>query len=153
MQNHANISDFLSQQGYADIELRPTPVGHLELDVSVDGHPARMLVDTGAGATVIDRAAAQRWVVEGTATEQRAFAGCQGDIGTIDDATVGALELGGVELTDVAVKLMDLAQINDALERAESHRIDGILGADVMVSREAVIEYAGRRLHLRRSVD
>jgi len=35
----------------------PTPVGHLELDAVVNGNPVRMLVDTGAGVTVIDKAA------------------------------------------------------------------------------------------------
>ena len=150
MERNVNISEFLEDKGYASVELRPTPVGHLELDAVVNGNPVRMLVDTGAGVTVIDRAAAQRWAITAEQTEQRAWAGCVGDIGTIDNATVEALTLADLELRDVDVKIMDLSQINAGLEKNNAQPIDGIVGSDLMVGREAVIEYATNRLHLKR---
>ena len=151
MQNDVSISEFLEDKGYTGVELRPTPVGHLELDATVNGNPARMLVDTGAGVTVIDRASAQRWAVAGESCGGTAVAGCVGDIGDVENATVGTLELAGLELTDVDVKIMDLSQINAGLEQKKAQRIDGIIGSDLMVSRAAVIEYATHRLHLRSS--
>lgn len=151
MPHNESITKFLEGQGYTGVELRPTSLGHLELDATVNGHPARMLVDTGAGVTVIDRTSAQRWAVSGESCGETAAAGCVGDIGGVDNATVGTLGLAGLELTDVDVKIMDLSQINAGLEKSKAQRIDGIIGSDLMVSREAVIEYATHRLHLRSS--
>lgn len=153
MARNESISEFLKDKGYTRVDLRPTPVGHLELDAIVDGFHARMLVDTGAGVTVIDRASAERWAVSGESCGETAVAGCVGDIGGVDDATIQKLELAGLELTDVDVKIMDLSQINAGLEKAKAKRIDGIIGSDLMVSREAVIEYANHRMHLRNSHD
>ena len=152
MEHNVNLSEFLLDKGYTSVELRPTPLGHLELDATVNGNRARMLVDTGAGVTVIDRATAQRWAVAGDGQcGETAVAGCVGDIGGVENATVDALGLADLTLTDVHVKIMDLSQINDGLESQRAQRIDGIVGSDLMVGREAVIEYAANRLHLRRS--
>ena len=151
MNNNVSITEFLEKQGYIGVELRPTPLGHLELDATVNGNPARMVLDTGAGVTVIDKASAARWALAGESCGDTAVAGCVGDIGGVDDATVRTLELAGLELTEVDVKLMDLSQINAGLEKAKAQRIDGIIGSDLMMSREAVIEYATHRLHLRNS--
>lgn len=149
MQHNDSITEFLESQGYTSVELRTTPVGHLELDAIVEGNPARMLVDTGAGVTVIDRTMAERWAVSSESCGDTAVAGCVGDIGSVADATVSTLELAGVKLSNVNVKIMNLAQINSGLEGGGSHRIDGIIGSDLMISRGAVIEYGTRRLHLR----
>ena len=148
MQHNVSISEFLEDNGYTGVQLRPTPLGHLELDATVNGHPARMMVDTGAGVTVIDRASAKHWAVSGESSGATAVAGCVGDIGGVDSATVRTLGLAGLELTDVDVKIMDPSQINAGLEQAKAQRIDGIIGSDLMVSRGAVIEYATHRLHL-----
>lgn len=99
--------------------------------------------------TVIDRTTAERWAVSSESCGDTAVAGCVGDIGSVADATVSTLELAGVKLSNVNVKIMDLAQINSGLEGGGSHRIDGIIGSDLMISRGAVIEYGTRRLHLR----
>ena len=150
MDRNASISELLEDRGYVSVELRPTPVGHLELDATVNGNAARMLVDTGAGVTVIDRARAQHWAVAGEKSGETAVAGCTGDIGGVENATVAALELAGLEITGVDVKIMDLSRINDGLEKHRAPRIDGIVGSDLMVGREAVIEYATNRLYLRK---
>ena len=153
MEHDVSISEFLEDKRYLSVELRPTPLGHLEIEATVNGNPARMLVDTGAGVTVIDRARARRWAVAGEQSGETAVAGCVGGIGSVENATLEALKLAGLELTDVDVKIMDLSQINDGLEKHNSQRIDGIVGSDLMVRQEAVIEYATNRLHLRRSYE
>ncbi len=151
MQHSVSISEFLEDKGYTGVKLRRTPTGHLELDATVNGNPARMMVDTGAGVTVIDRASAQRWAVGGEHGGDTAFAACVGDIGGFENATLDKLGLADLELTDVDVKIMDLSQINAGLEKSKAQRIDGIIGSDLMVSRAALIDYATHRLHLRSS--
>lgn len=148
MERTASISEFLEESGYVPVELRPTPVGHLELDAVVNGHQARMLVDTGASATVIDRAAADRWNVARQAVEGEAL-GCV-TFGSVESATLDQLKLSDLEMVDVAVTVLDLTHINAGLEQKKAEPIDGIIGSDLMVKRDAVIEYASGILHLKR---
>ncbi len=148
MERTASISEFLEESGYVPVELRPTPVGHLELDAVVNGHQARMLVDTGASATVIDRAAADRWNVARQVVEGEAL-GCV-TFGSVESATLDQLKLSDLEMKDVAVTVLDLTHINAGLEQKKAEPIDGIIGSDLMVKRDAVIEYASSILHLRR---
>ncbi len=148
MERTASISEFLEESGYVPVELRPTPVGHLELDAVVNGHQARMLVDTGASATVIDRAAADRWNVARQVVEGEAL-GCV-TFGSVESATLDQLKLSDLEMKDVAVTVLDLTPINAGLEHKKAEPIDGIIGSDLMVKRDAVIEYASSILHLRR---
>ena len=148
MERTASISEFLEESGYVPVELRPTPVGHLELDAVVNGHQARMLVDTGASATVIDRAAAERWNVARQVVEGEAL-GCV-TFGSVESATLDQLKLSDLEMKDVAVTVLDLTHINAGLEQKKAEPIDGIIGSDLMVKRDAVIEYASSILHLRR---
>ncbi len=148
MERTASISEFLEESGYVPVELRPTPVGHLELDAVVNGHQARMLVDTGASATVIDRAAADRWNVARQVVEGEAL-GCV-TFGSVESATLDQLKLSDLEMVDVAVTVLDLTHINAGLEQKKAEPIDGIIGSDLMVKRDAVIEYASSILHLRR---
>ena len=103
MERTASISEFLEESGYVPVELRPTPVGHLELDAVVNGHQARMLVDTGAGATVIDRAAADRWNVARQVVEGEAL-GCV-TFGSVESATLDQLKPSNLEMKDVAVNV------------------------------------------------
>ncbi len=147
MERTASISEFLEESGYVPVELRPTPVGHLELDAVVNGHQARMLVDTGASATVIDRAAADRWNVARQVVEGEAL-GCV-TFGSVESATLDQLKLSDLEMKDVAVTVLDLTHINAGLEQKKAEPIDGIIGSDLMVKRDAVIEYASSILHLR----
>ena len=148
MGRSASIGEFLEEKGYVPVELRRTVVGHLELDAVVNGHQARMLVDTGAGVTVIDRAAADRWTVARHEAEGEAL-GCV-TFGSVESATLNQLKLSDLEMKDVAVNVLDLTHINVGLAQEEAEPIDGILGSDLMVKRDAVIEYASNILHLRR---
>ena len=115
MERTASTSEFLEESGYVPVELRPTPVGPLELDAVVNGHQARMLVDTGASATVIDRAAADRWNVARQVVEGEAL-GCV-TFGSVESATLDQLKLSDLEMVDVAVTVLDLTHINAGLEQ------------------------------------
>ncbi len=60
------------------------------------------------------------------------------------------MKLSDLEMKDEAVNVLDLTHINVGLAQKKAEPIDGILGSDLMVKRDAVIEYASNILHLRR---
>ncbi len=47
---------------------------------------------------------------------------------------------------------MDLSQVNAGLEQAKAQPIDGIIGSNLMIERNGIVEYASDTLHLRRDV-
>ena len=142
------LNEFLEQLGYVSVPLRRTPVGHLELDATVNGQPARLLVDTGASATVINKTSAERWGLECHDDPGQAI-GC-GFAAPCEMARLEELKLADLEIGDVDVAVVDLSQINTGLEQAKAEPIDGIIGSNLMIERNGIIEYASDTLHLRR---
>ncbi len=144
------LNEFLEQLGYVSVPLRRTPVGHLELDATVNGKPARLLVDTGASATVINKTSAERWGLQCRDNPGTAI-GC-GFAAPTETARLEELKLADLEIGDVDVAVVDLSQINAGLEQAKAQPIDGIIGSKLMIERNGIVEYATDTLHLRRDV-
>ena len=138
----------LEHQGYASLPLTRTAVGQLGIDAVVNGCPARLLVDTGASATVIDRESAQRWGLRLEESEEHAV-GCMVP-GGMARATLEELRIASLRFTDFGVAVVDLSHVNAGLEQKGAGRIDGVIGADILDDREAVIAYAQRTLHLKK---
>ncbi len=144
------LNEFLEQLGYVSVPLRRTPVGHLELDATINGQPARLLVDTGASATVINKTSAERWGLECHDDPGQAI-GC-GFAAPAETARLEELKLADLEIGDVDVAVVDLSQINAGLEQAKAQPIDGIIGSNLMIERNGIVEYGSDTLHLRRDV-
>ncbi|MBQ6031801.1 MAG: clan AA aspartic protease, partial [Prevotella sp.] len=51
----------MSKQGYEELNLFITPTGHITTSILVNGKPCLFMIDTGAGATVIDRTKQDRF--------------------------------------------------------------------------------------------
>ncbi|MBP9902273.1 MAG: retropepsin-like domain-containing protein [Verrucomicrobia bacterium] len=118
-----NLGAALKQLGYAQIELRRTDENHLFLFGQVNGRRRSCLVDTGWSFTTLSTNAAQ-----GLATR-----------GLVDE-----LKLGRVRLTNETVLVQDL-RVN-----GQPTSFDLVLGCDFLIRHHAVIDYAHRRLYLRR---
>jgi predicted aspartyl protease len=113
----------------------------LLVPVRVNGRDARFLLDTGAGATVIDATLAEE-----LGLESRGLVQARGAAGHDAAAFVGVerLELPGVELRGQTVVTLDLAPVAAVIGRA----VDGVLGYDFL-SRFAVrLDYPAARLGL-----
>ncbi len=138
----------LEQQGYTSLPLVRTSVGQLGVDALVNGSMAKFLVDTGASATVIDRASAQRWGLDLDECAEAAV-GCMVP-GGMAMTKLDELRIASVRFIDFEVAVVDLSHVNAGLEQKGADRIDGVIGADIMDEREAVIAYAQRTLHLKK---
>ncbi len=143
------LADFLAPFDYAPIELVRAGTGHLRLaSSSVNGRPIMLYLDTGAGRTVLDLACARRLGLtlhesaQGGglgAAEVRAYRG-----------TVDRLALGPIEEKNITVHALDLTHMNQALAARGEAPMDGVVGADLLDAREAVIDYRQLRLFLKR---
>lgn len=143
-----DLATFLLGRGFVGVPLHFNAVGHFELAAEVNGHAARLVLDTGASHTVFATASAERFGLQTTPSAVRASG-----VGAADHATatttVTELRLGDVRMRDFAARAFDLGHVNRALEARGGSAIDGAIGGDLLRSAEAVIDYARATLYLR----
>lgn len=145
-----DLAAFLLACGFVAVPLQSNAVGHFEVSATVNGHAARLVLDTGASHTVVATSSAERFGLAAAPSAERARG-----VGASDHATattvVTELRLGQARLRDVAARTFDLGHVNRALEGRGGTPIDGVIGADLLRSVEAIIDYARATLYLRGS--
>lgn len=142
------LATFLAAQGSVAVPLDLNAVGHFEIAAEVNGHAARLVLDTGASHTVFDAPSAERFGLQTTPSAERAHGVSASDHATAT-ATVAELRLGSGRLRELAIRTFDLGRVNRALAARGGTPIDGAIGGDLLRSTEAVIDYARAMLYLR----
>ncbi len=133
------------EQTHRPIPLARTTHGLLRVTAEIEGQPAALLVDTGAGGTVIDETSAKRLGLTSSPSEERATGAFESsDVSQVD---VDSFRLASTELGKHRLHVADLSHVNGCFEQMDE-RIDGVLGADILAPRKAVIEYSGPQLKL-----
>jgi len=60
-----------------------------------------------------------------------------------------SLDIGSLHLTDFETWIVDFSYINMIVQWQGEEFCDGVLGADILISKSAVIDYKGRKLYLK----
>jgi len=143
------LKQFLENQGFQKIPLSVNKARHFELKLKLNGKYARFILDTGASHTVVDSAAAAKYsVTAGKRGGKKA-----GGLGTTGLETKvskdNKIEIGKLSISGQKLVLLDLTHVNLSLENNGSGNVTGIIGADILNKKHAVIDYKGRALFLK----
>lgn len=115
--------------------------GHITVIARLSGKPVRFIVDTGAGGTCVHSGLLEKYNLSLMDTTRKG-----GGVGTstMTMATVVShnLSLEGVDLTSFKLIALDLTHVVAGLAKAKVEAIVGVLGADVLHRKNAVIDYA-----------
>jgi len=115
--------------------------GHITVVASLSGKPAKFVVDTGAGATCIHTGALPKYKLHLSARSKKG-----GGVGTstMKMTLVSAhdLSLDRADLSDFKLIALDLSHVIAGLAKAKVEEVVGVLGADVLYRRRAIIDYA-----------
>jgi len=103
--------------------------------------PFEFVLDTGASATVVSAEFARANGIQGGASKEGVGAGGKVQISM---GSVESLTLGGAEVRNLAVAIMDL----DALRAATGAKFDGILGYNFLKQFRVTIDYRKGTLQL-----
>ncbi|MGH1383133.1 aspartyl protease family protein [Kordia sp.] len=144
-----NLEGILLKNGYVKIPLTKIFTGHLQLQISINGVEGNFILDTGANSTTVDAKAKAKFKMKAETSEQLATSAGITDI-LLQESTGNTLRLESLELKDYTVFLMNLDVVNKALENYETEEIDGIIGADILSEKEAIIDYAKLTLYLKK---
>ena len=116
---------------------------HIVLDVAVNGVPGRFLLDTGAAATLLAQAFADRVGLQ--AADRSGGFGAGGDL-TLTIVRVDSLSVAGIVDRDVACMVMDLGELGTRI----GTEIHGVLGFDFFGTGTLHIDYPARRVDFER---
>ena len=109
--------------------------------VRVNGHPGVFLVDSGASHTVLDHRFAQRCVSKMVESDLRlAWLGSEDTLAK--EAVVDEIQIGDYRrVGPFKAHVLNLDAINQAPARKRTIRMDGIIGADFLITHRAMIDY------------
>jgi len=141
-----DLNQYLSSIAYIAVPLSRAPSGHLLLDVMVNGIDTRLILDTGASGTVFEITRNEKFNLELTLSEERAT-GIGGDV-ELNTAIVNNLIISDFVMNDVKVGFIDLRHVVSTFAMM-GVEIDGVIGADVLIRGEAIMDYTNLIMYLR----
>jgi hypothetical protein len=125
----------------AVVPFKREKTGHITVAGHLSGKPVRLIVDTGAGGTCIHSGFLEKYKLNLTSKTEKG-----GGVGTstMRLTTVAShnLSLQDVDLSPFKLLALDLSHVIAALTRKKVEAFVGVLGADVLHRKHAVIDYA-----------
>ena len=139
---------FLIQNGYTQIPLSRSGVGHFHTEALLNGRSISVLIDTGAASTVFSHDMAREMNLP--MTKLPMFGGGAGGAQLeIHQIQAARFVIGDISPKVRAFLAMDLSHVNRALALKDSDSVDAILGVDVLEAHSAVIDYGSSSLYLK----
>lgn len=140
------VDTVLEAKGLTPVFLAPTHEGYTAVTAFVGDTKLRLFVDTGAPVTAIDPKLVTdvklSWV---PVNDQRRAAALR--ISAI--STLTSMRIGQFDTGPTRVGAVDLSEFNAVLSEHQELPISGFLGADVLSTHSAVIDYGKALMYLR----
>lgn len=142
------LTHYLKQKKYIAIPLQLNATQHFELNVTINKVKSRFIVDTGASNTCIDTRLKDYFNLTTQQTEVKA----SGAGATNMEAQLASkvkVKIGKWKSKKNTIVLLDLSHVNQALATQKLPPVQGIIGADVLQSGKAIIDYKTKKLYLK----
>lgn len=132
------------------IELHKTNLSdggiHILLIGKVEGTDLRFVLDTGASHTVLDI----NWARENLSEDEIKLASEPAHgIGSpveVHKAELASFEIGDLIIKEHSIPLIDFNSINGIYQREGIEEVQGILGGDILLEYNAIIDYSKMKL-------
>lgn len=108
----------------------------------------RLIVDTGASKTVFDKSRFEKLFPDQHVSDSDALTTGLGT-NTFPGATakIASLKLGDLKLSNFDVLVLDLSHVNNSYRLLGFKPFDGVLGSDLLLRYNAVIDFQASMLH------
>ncbi|MEZ4885372.1 MAG: aspartyl protease family protein [Chitinophagales bacterium] len=120
----------------------------VEVELNNNNEKSLFIVDTGAGQTCIDIEKAERWGLTLKELEDKAT-GIGSTSMPISSAMIPKVRFGNFDIFEYNMTIIDLAHVNEAFAEIGTKEVDAIIGADVLLKYEAIIDCKDKMLYLR----
>jgi predicted aspartyl protease len=142
-----NLKEFLLNQGYSRIKLKKTVTNHFEIEVKINKVKGRFILDTGASNSCVGFEEIGIFLMSTEESEHKASGAGSTEIDTLISKK-NTLRIGKFKLKKIPLILIDLSHINNALVKQDAKPIKGIIGADILHTGKAIIDYDKKYLYL-----
>lgn len=142
-----NLPAYLKSVGYTEVPVTITRVNHIVVHARVNGEDVVLIVDTGASRTCIAESCAARLGLTSGRVEVAVSLALPKK--TKASSKLESLDIGSLHLTDFETWIVDFSYINMIVQWQGEEFCDGVLGADILISKSAVIDYKCRKLYLK----
>ena len=120
---------------------------HLLVEIVVFGQKLFAVVDTGASRSVFDKTFVKEHLKELEHSEETQATTLFSTSSTLQ-AIIPAIKIGSLLLKDYETVALDLETVNQAYENLGHPPIIGIIGSDLLLKYQAVINYKKMKLFL-----
>lgn len=135
-----SLSRLLRRKGYVRVPLTKLKSGHYTCNVTLNGVSGKFIVDSGASHTCVALKKEKYFGLSSTNAEKQAASASSDDIET-HQSDGNLLQIGVWEETSQELILFDMSTVNNALSQFNVSPVEGILGADVLHSAKAVLDF------------
>ncbi|MCH2655159.1 MAG: retroviral-like aspartic protease family protein [Flavobacteriales bacterium] len=142
------LYQFLRSRGYGRVRLLTLPTNHYVVIATLNGTEGRFILDTGASTTCVSTELATHFHLNPKPSEEKASSASSNELDT-EVAHNNELLIGPWSSKRRSVVLFDMQAVNNALQKHHIETVDGIIGADILQSVNAIIDYKNDWLYLR----
>ena len=142
------LYQFLRSRGYTRVRLLTLPTNHYVVIATLNGTAGRFILDTGASSTCVSTELATHFHLNPKPSEEKASSASANELDT-EVAHHNELVIGSWSSKRRSVVLFDMQAVNLALQKLDIESVDGIIGADILQSTKAVIDYQNDWLYLK----
>ncbi|QTD38678.1 clan AA aspartic protease [Polaribacter batillariae] len=143
------LEKILKKNKYVKISLKKIATNHLELKAKINGVKGRFILDTGASNSCVGLNAVENFKLIAEDSETKAAGAGATDMET-QLSENNSLKIGGWKTKKLNLVLFDLSHVNTALIQHNAKEVDGIIGADILQSGKAFIDYNKNVLYLKK---
>ncbi|WP_196890288.1 retropepsin-like aspartic protease [Aureivirga sp. CE67] len=149
---HSNYSNdlekILTKNDFVKVPLKKGITGHIIVEVYINNIKSKMILDTGASNTVIEIKQKDNFKMQTKKSEIFATGVGGNELKTFISAN-NKLKFGDLSFENVQFILMDLDHVNNALKMLGSEEVSGIIGGDILLENNAIIDYKNLTLYIR----
>jgi hypothetical protein len=123
---------------------------HVFLKMRVNKKSIRVLLDTGASKTVLDKTfVEEKCKSQKTETIGQSTSSLHSTVSESNITYIKEIQLDQVKLKNYLVAVIDLTHVNQTYEGVGKKPIFGIVGSDILMDRKAIIDYSKKILILK----
>jgi len=144
-----NLQALLKKNDYIKSVFKLSKTQHLMIKAKINGVEGNFILDTGASHSCVDFEFEQYFRLTTQESKTKvAGAGATGMPSKISEYNIA--EIGRWKAYQISVVLFDLNHVNQALLQAKLKPIHGIIGADILLEGQVIIDYPNRNIYLKK---
>ena len=142
------LQDFLKGKKYKKIKFKVLKTQHLLIIAKINGIKGKFILDNGASTSCVGFESIDRFLLDAEISDTKA-AGAGGTGMETQIAKNNEIQLGRWNDRRFHLVVFDMSHVNEALKQYKTKPVDGIIGADILLKGEAIIDYSNHYLYLK----